>query len=168
MNARLLPLLLAASFVPCVVGCDKKEDKKEDAKGDDKKTDAKTDAKADDDAKDDGKEAEADEKAEEKKPKILACDQRDFIPEGDKKMAESLGKEAKPKLECIDYTGRTLPGEGSCAQGTPLETGCPDEDVIATCTLEKSGTVYKHYKDSNLNSAERMCKTLEGVFAKVE
>ena len=34
--------------------------------------------------------------------------------------------------------------------------------------MEKSGTVYKHYKDADLNAAERMCKTLEGVFAKVE
>lgn len=102
----------------------------------------------------------------EPEPKVVACDQRDFIPEGDKKMAAALGKEPKPKLVCMDYSGRTGGiGKPSCVQGTALETPCPDEEVVATCTMS-NGTVFKHYKGTTVSLDEKKCKTLEGTFAK--
>ncbi len=168
MNARVLCVFLAASLAPFAVGCDgdkkdgdkkadakKDGDKKADKKGDDKKADAKADAKADE------------KKAEPAKPKVMACDQRDFVPEMAKKMAAELKKEPEPKRVCMDYSKRTGPGSGSCMQGTALETPCPDEDVVGTCTLS-NGVVYKHYKGVTLTLAEKSCGTIEGTFAKVE
>jgi hypothetical protein len=52
-----------------------------------------------------------------------------------------------------------------CAQGTALETPCPDDDVIATCTLETTGVVHKTYKGAKVALAEKGCKTLGGTFA---
>jgi hypothetical protein len=163
--------LLAALCLPLAGACDggaKDDAKKDDAKKDDaKKGDAKDDAKKDDAKEADAKEPDAKE-AEPEAPKVVACDQRDFIPEGDKKMAEAMGKEAKPKLVCMDYSNRKESlGAASCAQGTALETPCPDEGVIATCTMEATGAVNKHYEGADLNAAERMCKTIEGAFAKM-
>ncbi len=154
------------------VACDSK-DKAGDDKADGKKADAKkTDAKKVDAKKADAKKADdkkADEKkAEPPKPKIVACDQRDFIPEGTRKMAEQMGKEPKPKFVCMDHSKRTSPRPPSCVQGKILETPCPDEGVIATCTLAATGVVYKHYEGASAAIAEKSCTTIEGTFAKVK
>lgn len=97
--------------------------------------------------------------------KIVACDQRNFVSEGARQMAESLGKTAKPARVCMDYSNKTENGFGSnsCAQGTALETPCPTDSVVAKCTLS-SGAIYYHYDGANLSTAERMCKTMEGTY----
>ena len=87
-----------------------------------------------------------------------------------KKIAEQTGKEPKPKFTCMDYTNRSadLPGSPSCIQGTALDTGCPDDKVVATCTLEKTGVVTKYYEGIEKTTPSRMCKTLEGTFSEVK
>jgi hypothetical protein len=105
--------------------------------------------------------------AEPAKPKLLGCDQRDFIAPGDKQMAEQIGKPAKPKLTCVDYSNRTAGiGSPSCIEGTALETPCPSEKVVATCTLEATGVFYKYYDGITVTLAEKGCQSLEGTFAK--
>jgi hypothetical protein len=105
--------------------------------------------------------------AEPAKPKLLGCDQRDFISPGDKQMAEQIGSPAKPKRTCVDYSNRKAGiGSPSCVEGTALETPCPSEKVVATCTLEGSGVVYKYYDGITVTLAEKGCQSLEGTFAK--
>ena len=114
-------------------------------------------------AEDKAKESAA---AEPPSKKILACDQRDFISKMEREMAAELKKEPKPKRVCIDYTKRSkdLVGSASCAQGKALETGCPDEGVVATCTMT-TGVVFKHYQGGDTSTGKRLCKTMEGTFA---
>ena len=112
-----------------------------------------------------GQSNETEEPSKAAKP-VLACDQRDFISKMEQDMAKELKREPKPKGVCIDYSKRSKElGPASCMQGKPLETPCPDDGVVATCTMEKSGAVFKHYQGSDLSTGKRLCKTMEGVYA---
>ncbi|MBT8491914.1 MAG: hypothetical protein KJO07_02540 [Deltaproteobacteria bacterium] len=98
---------------------------------------------------------------------ILACDQRDFISKMEKDMAARLDKEPQPKRVCIDYSKRSKDlGAASCSQGKALETGCPDDGVVATCTMS-TGVVFKHYQGGDTSTGKRLCKTMEGTFAEM-
>lgn len=166
VRSRSLALVAGLSML-VVSGCDSPKEGAAEVKSAaaaDNKDDAKP-AKNAEPAKKPEPAAKA-EPAPEPEPDVVACDQRDFIPEGDKKMAAAMGKEPKPKLVCMDYSGRTGGiGKPSCVQGTALETPCPDDDVVATCTMS-NGTVFKHYKGTTVSLDEKKCKTLEGTFAK--
>lgn len=104
----------------------------------------------------------------DKGPKILACDQRDFVSEMEKKLAASTKREPIAKLACIDYSQKKTERRSSCAQGTALETPCPDDGVIATCTLETTGVVFKSYAPRDPLAAKQGCETLEGTYAEVQ
>jgi hypothetical protein len=103
-----------------------------------------------------GREAKAAGSATERGDEVVACDQRDFVP--------NLGPSSKPLLTCIDYSEHTGPLKPSCVQGKALDAPCPADELVATCRLS-TNSVYKHYKGASLVSAERSCKLLSGTFA---
>lgn len=88
-------------------------------------------------------------------------------PEPDPEPPKPVGgphcDQREAKGSCIDFTAHTGASEIRCFEGVELAEGpCPEEGVVATCTLTATGVALRYYEGAELDAIETTCATIDG------